>query len=129
MVQKRTNIAKTYTDQFSNISAINLPITKPENRNAWHLYVIQIKPEQLKINRETFIDKLKEYNIGTSVHFIPLHRHPYYKNKFGYSFKEFPNSESIYRNSISLPIYPKMTAADVDYVIETIKHLISTYKK
>jgi len=129
MLQKRTNIAKTYTDQFSNISAINLPITKPENRNAWHLYVIQIKPEQLKINRETFIDKLKEYNIGTSVHFIPLHRHPYYKNKFGYSFKEFPNSESIYRNSISLPIYPKMTAADVDYVIETIKHLISTYKK
>ena len=129
MLQKRTNIAKTYTDQFSNISAINLPITKPENRNAWHLYVIQIKPEQLKINRETFIDKLKEYNIGTSVNFIPLHRHPYYKNKFGYSFKEFPNSESIYRNSISLPIYPKMTAADVDYVIETIKHLISTYKK
>ena len=129
MLQKRTNIAKIYTNQLSNISAINLPITKPENRNAWHLYVIQIKTEKLKINRDAFIDKLKEYNIGTSVHFIPLHRHPYYKNKFGYSPKEFPNSESIYKNSISLPIYPKMTASDVDYVIEAIKHLVSTYKK
>ena len=93
------------------------------------MYVIQIKPDQLKINREELIDKLKEYNIGTSVHFIPLHRHPYYKNKFGYSLGEYPNSEYIYNNSMSLPIYPKMTETDVDYVIQALKHILYTNKK
>lgn len=129
MLEKRTHIANTYTNKLSNISSINLPKSNIENRHAWHLYVIQIKPEQLNINREQFIDKLKDYNIGSSVHFIPLHRHPYYQSKFRYSPKEFPNSESIYNRSISLPIYPKMTETDVNYVIQAVKHIVSTNKK
>ena len=129
MLRKRTAIAEIYSNELANIPSITLPKSNVENKHSWHLYVIQIKPEQLKINRKEFIDKLKEYNIGTSVHFIPLHRHPYYKNKFGYSPKEFPNSEYIYNNSISLPIYPKMTGPDVDYVIQALKHIVYTNKK
>ena len=129
MLKKRTDIANTYTNELSNIHSITIPRTNIENRHAWHLYVIQIKQDELNINREQFIDKLKEYNIGASVHFIPLHRHPYYQNKFRYSPKDFPNSESIYNSSISLPIYPKMTETDVNYVIEAVKNIASTNKK
>ena len=129
MLEKRTHIANTYTNELSNIPSINLPKSNIENRHAWHLYVIQIKQEQLNINREQFIHKLKEYNIGSSVHFIPLHRHPYYQSKFGYSPKEFPNSEFIYKNSISLPIYPNMTENDAQYVISSIKHIVTTHKR
>ena len=129
MLKKRTDIANTYTNELSNIPSITLPRPNIENRHAWHLYVIQIKQDQLNINREQFIHKLKEYNIGSSVHFIPLHRHPYYQNKFRYSPKDFPNSESIYNSSISLPIYPKMTETDVNYVIEAVKNIASTNKK
>ena len=129
MLRKRTAIAEIYSNELANIPSITLPKSNVENKHSWHLYVIQIKPDQLKINRKEFIDKLKEYNIGTSVHFIPLHRHPYYKNKFGYSPKEFPNSEYIYNNSMSLPIYPKMTETDVDYVIQALKHILYTNKK
>ena len=129
MLQKRTAIAEIYSNELSAIPSITLPKSNIGNKHSWHLYVIQIKPDQLKINRKEFIDKLKEYNIGTSVHFIPLHRHPYYKNKFGYSLNEFPNSENIYNNSISLPIYPKMTETDVNYVIEAVKNIASTNKK
>ncbi len=126
MLKKRTTIAKTYSNQLSNIPSITLPESNVSNRHSWHLYVIRINTDQLNIDRDQFIKNLKEYNIGTSVHFIPLHRHPFYKSTFGYSSKEFPNSESIYNNSISLPIYPKMTKADVNHVIQAVKQIVST---
>ncbi len=129
MLKKRTHIAKTYSENLTNIPSIILPNSNKENRHSWHLYVIQIDPKYLNIGRDEFITKLKEYNIGTSVHFIPLHRHPYYKNKFGYSPKEFQNSETIYNTSISLPIYPKMTESDVDNVIQAVKHIAQANQK
>ena len=129
MLEKRTNIAKIYSDNLTNIPSITLPKSNKENRHSWHLYVIQIDTNYLNIGRDEFITKLKEYNIGTSVHFIPLHRHPYYKNNFGYSHKEFPNAETIYNSSISLPIYPKMTESDVDNVIQAVKHIAHANQK
>ena len=97
MLDKRTKIAESYSKALKNVKGVSIPQNPQTNKHAWHLYVIIIDLNQLTIDRDQFINKLKQYNIGSSVHFIPLHRHPYYKNTYNYSPKEFPNSEYIYK--------------------------------
>ena len=95
--------------------------------HAWHLYVIRINRERLKINRAQFIEALRTRNIGASVHFIPLHLHPFYQNQYGFKRGDFPVAEAIYEDIISLPLYTKMTVQDVQDVIETVKHIAAQY--
>jgi dTDP-4-amino-4,6-dideoxygalactose transaminase len=120
----RNNIAAAYNDAFADLPEIQTPFCEPDLQHAWHLYVIQLQREHLKITRDQFIQALKERGIGTSVHFIPLHLHPYYRDSFGYVPGDFPNATEAYQRIISLPIYPKMREADVDYVIDAVKKLI-----
>jgi dTDP-4-amino-4,6-dideoxygalactose transaminase len=72
---------------------------------------------------------LREKNIGTSVHFTPLHLHPFYRRNFGYRPGDFTNASSVYERIISLPIYPKMTAADVDDVIAAVRNIVETHRR
>ena len=88
-----------------------------------------MKPELLTINRDTFIRELSSQKIGTSVHFIPLHLHPYYRDRNGYKYGDFPNAEYIYERVISLPLYPKMKPSDIERVIDAVKTIIKKYKK
>ena len=97
--------------------------------HAWHLYVIQLELERLRIGRNEMIDLLKKQGIGTSVHFIPLHLHPYYRDNYGYLPKDFPVASSVFQRIISLPIYPKMTEADVQHVIEVVATLIQAHRR
>jgi perosamine synthetase len=129
MQQKRAQIADRYNLSFKDSELINLLSNKFDRTSAWHLYVIRLNIEALRIDRAGFIEALKEQGIGTSVHFIPLHRHPFYRNKFGYNPKSFPMAEWIYERSISLPIYPGMTEKEVDFVIENVLSLINKYKR
>ena len=82
--------------------------------HSWHLFVIKVK------NRDHVMAKLKESGVGTSLHFIPIFIHPYYKKRYGFKAESFPVAQSVYDQSISLPIFPDMTMDDVDYVIETV---------
>jgi dTDP-4-amino-4,6-dideoxygalactose transaminase len=120
----RTNIAAAYNEAFARLPQIRPPVCAPELQHAWHLYVIQLQLDRLKINRDEFIEALKERGVGTSVHFIPLHLHPYYRDTFGYAPGDFPNATEAYRCIISLPIYPKMTERDIGHVIEAVTKLI-----
>ncbi|MFN3396686.1 MAG: DegT/DnrJ/EryC1/StrS family aminotransferase, partial [Thermodesulfovibrionales bacterium] len=97
--------------------------------SAWHLYVIRLNVETLKIDRNQFIDELKKRGIGTSVHFIPLHRHPYYKKNFQYKSGEFPVSDKSFERIISLPIYPSMTEGDIDRVINSVEDVVRQYRR
>ncbi|UTB34120.1 MAG: DegT/DnrJ/EryC1/StrS family aminotransferase [Methanobacterium sp. ERen5] len=106
-----------------------LPVDENYTNHAWHLYSIQLKTDMLKINRNDFIEALKSENIGTSVHFIPLHLHPYYKENYGFKLGDFPVAESVYNNEISLPIYPKMTDKDAKDVVSAVKKIINFYRK
>ncbi|CAB3290128.1 UDP-4-amino-4, 6-dideoxy-N-acetyl-beta-L-altrosamine transaminase [Methanocaldococcus lauensis] len=128
MRKRREEIAKIYNDEFENISELIIPITKKHVKHAWHLYPLLLDTDKIRINRNKFIEELKKQNIGTSVHFIPLHLHPFYKRTFGYKKGDFPNAEWVYEREISLPIYPKMTDDDAIDVVNAVKKIISEYK-
>ena len=120
----RTRIAAAYDQRFADLNEIDTPVCEPDVQHAWHLYVIQLDLERLKINRDQFIEALKEQGIGTSVHFIPLHLHPYYRDNFGYVPDDFPQATEIYQRIISLPIYPKMTESQIEHVVRGVSKTV-----
>ena len=91
--------------------------------------MIQLNLERLRINRNQFIEALREKEIGTSVHFIPLHLHPYYRDKFGYKPEDFPNASEAFERIVSLPIYPKMNEGNVRDVIVAMRQLMQEYRR
>jgi dTDP-4-amino-4,6-dideoxygalactose transaminase len=126
---RRASIADRYNRAFAGSDAFELP-SVPENvEHAWHLYVLRVQPSALRIDRDRVIEELRQRGIGTSVHFIPLHLHPLYQNKFGYRAGQFPNAEERFNGAISLPIYPSMTPDDVDRVIEALHDVASRYRR
>ncbi len=127
-LNQRSSIASEYTKSFRDIPEIKSLTVMPYGKHAWHLYVIKINTGRLRINRNQFIDKMREKNIGTSVHFIPLHLQPYWKKTYNLKAMDFPNGTKVYNQIISLPIYPKMTENDVKKVINVIKSIISINK-
>lgn len=129
MWKRRKEIAEKYTEAFKSLEEIITPFVKPDRVSAWHLYVIKLNLEALKIDRAGFIEELKDRGIGTSVHFIPLHRHPFYRDTFDYRAEDFPNAEWVYERIISLPIYPGMTNKQVNRVIESVIEVIKENKR
>jgi dTDP-4-amino-4,6-dideoxygalactose transaminase len=125
----RQRYAMLYNEGFRDVPGIITPYVAPDVQHAWHLYVIQLDLEQLRISRNEFITLLKQQNIGTSVHFIPLHLHPYYRDTLGYRSEDLPNASSAFERIVSLPIYPRMTEADVQRVIETIRAIVQQYRR
>ncbi len=127
----RQKYAEMYTAAFKDVSELQTPChgTSDGSVHAWHLYTLRIWPEKLTISRAEFIEKLKEAGIGTSVHFIPLHLHPYYRDRYGFKYGDFPVSEDLYEREISLPIYPKMTEQDVQRVIDAVLDLVKKHRK
>ena len=125
----RTKYAEIYNKAFDKIDGITYLKDNGLGKNSAHLYVIQIDKNKFDIDRDTFIELLKEYNIGTSVHFIPICMHPYYINNFGYKKGDFPETEKMFEGIISLPLYPSMTREDVMYVIEAVREIAREHAK
>jgi len=127
--ETRKEYAALYQEGFCDVPEIILPSALDHVEHSWHLYAIQLDVDRLRINRGEFIELLKKYNIGTSVHFIPLHLHPYYRQTLGYGHGDFPNATGVYERILSLPIYPKMKKTDVQDVIEGVRELIQHYRR
>jgi UDP-4-amino-4,6-dideoxy-N-acetyl-beta-L-altrosamine transaminase len=125
----RQKIAARYNEEFGKMPEIEIPVELEYARHAWHLYIIKLNLDKLTIDRAQFIEELKEENIGTSVHFIPVPMHPYYKETFGYKQGDFPTAEAIYQRIISLPLYPKMSAQDTEDVISAVKRVVERTRK
>lgn len=121
----RRRYAELYTDELKDVEGVTTPHVRFDVQHAWHLYTILIDEKVLGINRARFIEKLNRENIGTSVHFIPLHLHPYYRRTYGYKRGDFPNAEYVYDRIISLPLYPSMSKDDVGDVINAIKKIVA----
>jgi perosamine synthetase len=125
----RQRYATLYNEGFKEIPEITVPYVAEDVEHAWHLYVIQLDLGRLRIGRNEMIDLLKKQGIGTSVHFIPLHLHPYYSNNTTYAQKNFPVANQAFKRIISLPIYPRMTDAEVQRVIEVVTRLIQENRR
>ncbi|WP_447968794.1 DegT/DnrJ/EryC1/StrS family aminotransferase [Nitrospira sp. M1] len=125
----RQHIAMRYNEAFRQLPEIRTPHVTDNIDHAWHLYVIQLHVEQLRIGRNEFIDQLKKHGIGASVHFIPLHLHPYYRNTFTYSPEDFPLATAVFDRIVSLPIYSKMSEDDIQNVIRVVSTLIEDYRR
>ncbi len=123
--QRRKWIASQYNKAFKRMP-IGIPCVQNElETHAWHLYVVQLEIEALAITRDEFINKMSDMGIGTSVHFRPLHLHPYWRDRYNLKPEDFPVAYDIYNRSVSLPIYSKMTDDDVCRVIEAVKTALS----
>jgi len=127
--QARKRIAARYDEAFADLAEIQTPACRPNVQHAWHLYVIQLNLERLSVDRNQFIEALRETGIGTSVHFIPLHLHPYYRDNFGYKPDDFPNASGIFNRILSLPIYPKMTDGEIERVVEAVRKIALQYRR
>jgi perosamine synthetase len=122
--QARKRIADMYNIGFAEVREVRTPKCEPCMQHSWHLYVIQLELERLRINRSEFIETLKNEGVVTSVHFIPLHLHPFYRDTFGYKPSDFPVASTLSERIISLPIYPRMTDANVDAVISAVRKVV-----
>jgi dTDP-4-amino-4,6-dideoxygalactose transaminase len=120
LMLRRQTIAQAYNDAFRVDPALEIPVTEAGVIHAWHLYVLRLRPAALKINRNRFVELLRERGVGTSVHCIPLHTMAFYQNSYGYRAGDFPVSEEVYSRCLSLPIFPAMSDDDFAYVIETV---------
>jgi len=120
----RQKIAARYNREFSKEFTLQVPTVGEDRESSWHLYVLRLNLKELTITRAGMIEKLRERGIGTSVHFIPLHLHPYYKETFGYCPEDFPIASREFERYLSLPIFPGMTGAQIDYVIQSVLEIV-----
>ncbi len=131
-LERRKRIAERYYEAFQELNELDLPGANEGEEgttHSWHLYVIRLNLQRLQIDRNKFIEELRRKGIGTSVHFIPLHIHPYYRETYGYQPDDFPVAYEAYKKIISLPIYAKMTDQDVDRVVEAVTEIVKSNRR
>lgn len=127
-IDRRRNIVKQYNNAFKDLKEIVTPYEAEFSNSGWHIYVIKVKPELLKVTRNEIFKALQAENIGVNVHYLPVYLHPYYED-LGYEKGLCPNAEDLYENMITLPLFPSMTNTDVKDVIDAMKKVINYYKK
>jgi len=129
MWRRRVAIAQKYDKALASFETYRTPKVAEGVQNAWHLYVILVQRSALRIQRDRVMEELRQRGIGTSVHFIPLHLHPYYQRTWGYRPGEFPVAEDYFDRCISLPIYPGMTDEDLHRVIEALHDISLKFRR
>lgn len=129
MRQRRAGIAAAYSSVLAEIDAYRTLKASPDVEHAWHLYVVLVRPEVLRIHRDQVIEELHRRGIGTAVHFIPLHLHPYYQRRWDYRPGQYPVAEDFFDRCISLPIFPGMTEDDVGRVVQALKDVAVKFRR
>ena len=125
---RRREIVCRYNAAFSQFAQFQIPTERSEVEHAWHLYVLRLNLQQIGISRNQFIEELRVRKISTSVHFIPIHLHPYYRDKYNYSPEAFPVAYREFQRMLSLPLFPRMSDNDVDDVIEAVCDIVRQEK-
>ena len=110
---------------LGEVEEVILPQVQPNRIHSWHLYVIRLRQESLRIDRNRFIELMAERGIGTSVHFIPLHLQPYWRDRYALRADMFPRSQQAFERLVSLPMYSRMTALDVQRVAAVLRDCLA----
>jgi perosamine synthetase len=126
-LSRRRDIASRYTGAFTEMPGVFHPAVRAGVKPAWHLYPIQLDPRKLTVDRAEIFRALRAENIGVNVHYIPVHLHPYYRERFGYKGGEFPIAEEAYFRLISLPMFHGMSDQDVEDVIAAVRKVTGAY--
>ncbi len=129
MQARRAGVVRRYNAAFSDYAELQIPVERANVEHAHHLYVLRLNLDRLRIDRAQFIEELKHRNIGASVHFIPIHMHPYYHEKYGWKPGEFPIAHREYYRILSLPLHPRLTDDDVDSVIGAVLDIVTTFRR
>lgn len=128
-IQRRKQLALRYQTALKDTPELILPTELPDRMHTYHLFPIRLRTDLLAIDRDQFIIELATRNIGSSVHFIPVHRHSFYAHKYHYRSKDFPVAERIFSGLISFPLYPLMSDQDAEDVIHAAKHIVRATRR
>ena len=126
---RRREIAATYGTRLAGLPGLILPVTRAEVNPAWHLYPVRVDASQLTVGRAEVFRALRAENLGVNVHYIPVHLHPYYRERFGFKGGEFPVAEAAYEGLISLPMFHAMSEQDVEDVIRAVRKVLEHYAR
>ncbi len=127
-IARRRELVDYYNDAFKNLDEIITPFECGYSKSGYHIYVIRLKDDLLKVGRAEVFDALRAENIGVNVHYIPVYLHPYYQ-KLGYKKGLCPVAEAVYESIITLPLYPSMTVEDANSVVEGVRKVMAYYRK
>ena len=124
----RTHYAEVYNRAFGDLAEVELPPDNPHCRHAWHLYILRLNLETLRVDREEFIKRLRQKGIGTSVHFIPIPLHPFFA-RLPLARYRCPRALQLYPRVVSLPLYPAMTEEQVGYVAQSVREVLASTRR
>lgn len=128
MKQAREAVAQRYSDAFSSFDELVVPTVLPDRRTSWHLYALRLRLDRLSLDRNNFVQALHRHGVACSVHFIPLHLHPYYQRVYGYQIGDYPRAEQEYHSCFSLPIYPGMTDREINHVVGAVQTTAAEFR-
>jgi dTDP-4-amino-4,6-dideoxygalactose transaminase len=128
MQRRREAIVAQYDEALGQLPELETPVARPGVTSSWHIYLLRLRPERLRIDRERFIEELRARNIGSSVHFIPIHEHSYYRDRYGLRPEQFPVAQREFERMLSLPLSPAHSDQDVADVIEAVTEIVRENK-
>jgi perosamine synthetase len=128
MRQERQRIAETYLERFAGVEELELPPMPNDRVHSWHLFQVRLRHEKLRSHRDDLLTALRVRGIGTSVHWRPLHLHPYYE-QLGWHPEQLPVATQVWERILSLPIFPGLTAEEIDTVTETVVDLCRRHRR
>jgi perosamine synthetase len=129
MRARREAIALAYVDALRDLDEIELPPVDPDRLHAWHLFPIRLRTDRLTIGRDAFIDEVRALGIGCSVHWRPLHLHPYYQTEFGLTPADFPVASALFERLVSIPIFSAMEESEVEHVAGAVRSLARRFRR
>ena len=124
MQRRRRAIVAQYDEALGQLDELETPLARPDVESAWHIYLLRLRPGSLKIDRGEFIEELRKRNIGASVHFIPVHLHQYYRDRYHLRPEDFPVADGEFQRMLSLPLSPAHTDQDVADVVEAVTDVV-----
>jgi len=125
----REEYARFYLHEFADLEEVETPEPPRGHRHAWHLYVLRLNLDMLATTRDEFIEDLRDMGVGTSVHFIPIPKHPYYAQRDGMTPDHCPKAMALYPRLISLPLYPDLSPDELQHIVASVKSVVHRSKK
>jgi perosamine synthetase len=125
----RSRWAGFFNERLAGIDELILPRANPDRVHSWHLYPVRLCLNKLRIDRGGFIEEMKRRGVSASVHWLPLHMHPYYRETYGYQPADLPVAARLYPELVSLPLYPDLTESEATSVCEVVRQIVESHRR